>query len=84
MVINVNSKANDNLLFSSGYVTKDQPGWRFIAKQERKVMHEDRDDCEATKFSRTTDVDHVQYIDFEYWLTPLPLPLLNPRPQPLA
>ena len=41
MLVEVNSKPHDIVIYTDGSVTRDQYGWGFTVKQGRRTVHED-------------------------------------------
>ena len=41
MIVEVNSKLHDIMIYTDGSVTRDRSGWEFTVKQDGRTVHED-------------------------------------------
>ena len=61
MLVEVNSKPHDIVIYTDGSVTRDRSGWRFIVKQGGRTVHEDSGAHRVTTSSLILEVEAITH-----------------------
>ena len=61
MLVEVNSKPHDIVIYTDGSVTRDRSGWEFTVKQGGRTVHEDSGAHRVTTSSLTMEVETVTH-----------------------
>ena len=61
MLVEVNSKPHDIVIYTDGSVTRDRSGWRFTVTQGGRTVHEDSGAHRVTTSSLIIEVEAITY-----------------------
>ena len=67
MLIDVNTKPHDTVIYTDGLVTRDRSGWWITVKQGGRTVHGDNGAHRVTSYSLTMEVEAVTHAI--QWLT---------------